>query len=323
MFGRQPQLFGMKSVRKESLHVNLPTSAVSIVQGIAKRFNGVVHDPTGTKEEKSMLKEKRLLLVGVVSIILLISLSIGFKGRGQTGQVNQPGAAVTSQAQSGQSAKELDDIATPMVDLNNSTPITSDRILKNARYDKRPIIKSEIDPGADEVRIHDSIGISDIPSDESDLVVEGEITDSAAFLSNDKGMVYSEFSVHVTEILKMASGLGGIANVIVAERFGGRVRYPDGRIIRYRLAGQGSPERGKRYLLFLSKSGLGNYTLLTAYELNGNKILALDGSRINDRGLGNTVFDKHNGEDYQRLRTAVEKAIKNPRSGVGDRRSTP
>jgi cell division protein FtsL len=77
-----------------------------------------------------MINEKRPLLVAVVSIVLFISLSIVFKGRGQT-ELEQPSTGVLNQTQSDQSAKQLDDAATPIVDLAN--PDTADRIDKNAR----------------------------------------------------------------------------------------------------------------------------------------------------------------------------------------------
>ncbi|MDQ2922025.1 MAG: hypothetical protein M3R52_10510 [Acidobacteriota bacterium] len=261
------------------------------------------------------------LFVGA-SVVLVVSLVVFFSGRGLAKQNAQQGATMNNRARSESTDKERDDAATPIVDLNSSA-LSRDRALKNARYDRRPYVKAELEPGVAEVLAERPIGVSDIPTDRSDLVVEGNVTDSAAFLSNDKGMVYSEFFIHITAVLKSASGLGITAgNLIVAERLGGRVRYSDGRIIRYRLAGQGSPEKGKKYLFFLSESGQGNYEILTAYELDGNRVFALDGSRIDYRGLGTSVFDKHNQEDYQKFRNAVETAIRNPRSGE-IRRSAP
>ena len=271
-----------------------------------------------------MLREKRLVIVGAVSAMLLANLFMVFNKKGQAKQNNQQGAPITRQAPSSPTAKELDDAASPIVDLNSSPAVSPHRLLKNTRHDNRPFVKTEIDPRVTEVRVEASVGVSDIPTDRSDLVVEGVVTDSAAFLSNDRGMVYSEFTVRVTEILKSTSVPGvSSGNLIVTERLGGRVRYPDGRIIRYRLVGQGSPVKGKMYLLFLSESGQGNYTILTAYELDGNRVFALDGSRINHRSLGNWVFDKHNQEDYEKFRGAVERAIKNPQPGAETRRSAP
>lgn len=211
-------------------------------------------------------------------------------------------------------ARELDDAATPVVGLISSytAAVSSDRLLKNSRYDNEGIIESEIHPKAAAVVREPPGDITDIPTDKSDLIVEGTVTDSAAFLSNDKGAVYSEITVRVSDVLKGTADLNvRNGDSIVMERFGGRVKYPNGQIVRYGLLGQGSPVKGRKYLFFLSRAEQGNYNILTAYELQGNKVQALDGARVN-LGLGEWVFDKHNDEDYQAFRKALEQALKNP-----------
>jgi hypothetical protein len=221
-------------------------------------------------------------------------------------------------------ARELDDAATPVVDLHSSSTadVSTDRLSKNRRYDNEGIVKSEIDPGIANVVRDPLEDISDLPTGKSDLIVEGRVTNSAAFLSSDKGAVYSEFTVQVSDVLKDTSGLNvRSSHLIVTERFGGRFKYPNGQIVRYGIVGQGSPGKGRNYLLFLSRAEQGNYNILTAYELQGNKVQALDGARVN-LGVGNWVFDKHNDEDYQAFRKAVEQAAKNPPSGNQKRSST-
>jgi hypothetical protein len=231
---------------------------------------------------------------------------------------------MANQTPSQPTAKELDDSATPIVDFNSADAVSNDRASKNRRYDGRGLVKSEPDTRVTEVSTEWQGDISDLPTDKSDLIVEGKVTDSAAFLSNDKGAVYSEFTVRVADVVKAAPGLTvNVGDSIVTERSGGRVRYPDGRVVRYGLGGQGSPMKEKKYLFFLSKSEQGNYRILTAYELKGKKVSALDGSRINRRGLGSWGFDKHNDEDYQSFREAVGQAIKNPSRGAENRRVGP
>ena len=222
-------------------------------------------------------------------------------------------------------ARESDDAATPVVELYNSssTAVSTDRLSKNRRYDNEAIVKSEIEPGIANVVKEPLEHISDLPTDKSELIVEGRVTDSAAFLSSDRGAVYSEFTVQVNNILKDTSGLNvKTGDSIVTERFGGRVKYPNGQIVRYGIVGQGSPAKGKDYLFFLSRAEQGNYNVLTAYELQGNKVKALDGARVN-LGLGNWVFDKHNDEDYQVFRRAAEEAVRNPPTGNQKRRFNP
>jgi hypothetical protein len=268
-----------------------------------------------------MLRSRRVVfsLACAASAVFLASFLTAFAGKGQTQQQRQTatvlrrGIPATNQNAPQPTAKELDDAATPIVDLNDSTPVGSDRSLKNARWDKHNLVQSDLDPRAAAVISDhwDSQDLSDLPTDESDLVVEGKVTESQAFLSNDRGDVYCEFTVYVTDVLKKAVGLEvNRGDSITTERPGGRVRYPDGRIVRYGFVGQGSPMKGKKYLFFLSKTEVADYRILTGYELQGDKVFALDGSRINHRGLGRWSFDKHNDEEYRTFRTMVDEAIK-------------
>ena len=229
-----------------------------------------------------------------------------------------------SEKKSQLTARERDDAATPVVDLSSyTTALSTDRLLKNSRYDNQGIVKSEIDPNTANVLTEPIESISDIPADKSDLIVEGRVTDSAAFLSNDKGAVYSELKVHVSEVLKDTTSLKvSTGDSIVTERYGGRVKYPNGQIVRYGIVGQGSPAEGRNYVFFLSQAEQGNYNILSAYELQGNKVQALDGARVN-LGRGSWAFDKHNDEDYQAFRKATEQAVKNPPSGNQKRRFNP
>lgn len=273
-----------------------------------------------------MSKNKDIVyaLIGATSIALLAIVVAAISTQSQQGQTRRQ-TATGNEVNSQSTAKELDDAATPVVDLLSSytAAVSSDRLLKNSRYDNQGIVKSEIDPSVANVVREPLEDISDIPADKSDLIVEGRVTDSAAFLSNDKGAVYSELTVHVSDVLKDTSGLNvRNGDSIVTERFGGRVKYPNGQIVRYGVVGQGSPAKGRKYVFFLCRAEQGNYNILTAYELQGNKVQALDGARVN-LGRGDWVFDKHNDEDYQAFRKKMEEAVKNPPSGKQKRRFNP
>lgn len=214
-------------------------------------------------------------------------------------------------------AKQLDDAATPIVDLEAPTAPAaegSDRYRKNGRYDNRSTVMRDVHPGvAAYMRTNPYGDIADMPTGESDLIVEGDVTDSAAFLSNDKGAVYSEFTVRVTDVLKAAPDVSvRPADAIATERWGGRVRYPDGRVVRYGITGYGSPKVGRKYVFLLANISAGTFEILTGYELLGNTVRALDGSRINYGGLGRWSCDKHNDQDYQAFMTELAEAIKNP-----------
>jgi hypothetical protein len=268
-------------------------------------------------------KKTTLLLFVVLAITIMTAMSV-LHGRTQ----NSPAFPKQEKVPSEPTAKELDDAATPIVDFDNPNGAElavelggkHSRKLKNARYDKYDVVQSQPHPQAGETRIDSEwqVGLSDLPADKSDAVVEGQVTDAKAFLSNDKTGVYSEFTIHVSRVLKVAPDLSvNLDDTIVAERFGGRVRYPSGKVIRHRIEGQGSPLQGKKYLFFLAKADEGNYKLLTAYEIQGQKVFALDGSRINFRGQGDWRFDKHNGEDLEKFMQKVQNAIADSQGGRG------
>jgi hypothetical protein len=216
--------------------------------------------------------------------LVVVTLPFGVLSRNP--QSNQDAAKATEQNSAGSekksrlTEKERDDAATPVVDFSSyPTGVGSDRLLKNSRHDNEGMVKSEIEPDVAYVITQPLENISDIPADKSDLIVEGTVTDSAAFLSNDKGAVYSEITVRVSDVLNRTPDLNvRNGDSIVTERFGGRVKYPNGQIVRYGFSGQGSPAKGKNYLFFLSRAEQGNYNILTAYELLGSKVQALDGA---------------------------------------------
>jgi hypothetical protein len=267
------------------------------------------------------------MIAGAIAVCLLGFLLI-FNSEAQTEQqqtqkakVLKRGLPTANQNSNQPTPKELDDAATPIVNLNDVNTGSADRRAKNSQYDGHHLVKSQLDPRVADVVKEGDADETDLPTDKTDLVVEGRVTESAAFLSNDGGDVYSEFTIRVTEVLKSSSNLTVNQNdSVTAEREGGRVKYPDGRVIHYGIVGHGSPMRGKKYLFFLSTAAEGNYRLLTAYELQGSKVFALDGSRMNDRHLGRWSFDKHNDETYADFRKEVDAAIKNPPTPTRSRR---
>lgn len=208
--------------------------------------------------------------------------------------------------------KQLDDEASPIVDLTADDSLDASRRLKNSRHDGRRWIRRQLGQPVFEVLTEPQRVVSDLPAHESDLIIEGEAIASAAFLSNDKNNVYSEFSIRVAKVFRGSELSISPGDVVTAERLGGRVRYPDGRVVRYRVVGQGSPANGKTYLFFLSSGDSGTYTILTAYEIAAGTVLALDGARTN-RGVGKWSFDRHNNRDYADLISEVAAAIDRPR----------
>lgn len=116
------------------------------------------------------------------------------------------------------------------------------------------------------------------PFDKSSVVVVGQVTHAQAYLSNDKTGVYSVFTIKVTEVLKNSLKTPLIApSLVEAEREGGRVRFPNGRLHLYKISEQDMPRVGLRYVLFLTNTNEEpNLQILTGYELREGKVYALD-----------------------------------------------
>jgi hypothetical protein len=274
----------------------------------------------------------RILMFAFAGVVclsagLLASQSVkSQRGRGvpQTAKVLRRGSQAAGVAASQPSEKEVDDASTPVVDFDSGATAPdkdSPRGRKNARYNRASFVV--VDPtNIGEVRMSSDPRVppSDLPVDASDLVVEGRVHSAEAFLSDDRGAVYSEFTVRVSRVLKSVPGAtASVGETLITERLGGRVKYPSGKIVRYRVAGEGSPTKGGEYLFFLKRSAEGNYAIVTAYGLRGSTVFALDGARIMLRG--ETIFDKHNGKDRGAFVEEVNRAVLDSRPAGAEARS--
>jgi len=266
-----------------------------------------------------MIKQNRIFTGTVLGAILLLGSLVVLSGREQANKQR------LTKPDNAQVAKQIEDEATPVVDLQN--PDTSDRVdknkrrIKNARHDNSGFDKTHPLPTVGDVIGEPAwrAGYSDLPVASSDLIVEAVVSESHAFLSNDKTGVYSEFTLLVAKPPKLTSGLGvNVNDCVVGERYGAKIKYPSGQTNRWRIAEQGIPIVGKRYLFFLARVDEDTYKILTAYEIQGDTISPLDGSRTEPRGRqGASIFDKHNGESFDSFMAEVDQAITNLRQGGG------
>jgi len=271
-----------------------------------------------------MIKHKNIfsITIGLALCLLLVGFFTVFVVKSQTGQNNNQSLKIMRKAIANSvpparitpTDKELDDAATPIIEYSESFNNQSARQEKNARYNNYNLVLSE--PGGNVSEIStDEINPSDLPYASSDAVLEGVVVESRAYLSADKKAVYSEYTVNVKDIHKNTNDNRIKKHEsLVVDRFGGRVRYPNGQIVRYKVFGQGSPLVDGKYLLFLKMNTAGDYRIVTGYQMQGNKVLTLDGSRINRRGLGKSPVDKHNGKDIQKFKEDFEEAKEKPAS---------
>jgi hypothetical protein len=207
-----------------------------------------------------------------------------------------------------------EELVLPIADYNAPEPITpEDRVkrhARNKRYDHQSGEAIKEAPYTVE-RIwsaHWARDIPAIPVSQSDVILIGTVIDSQANLSDDKTGVYSEFGIRVEEVLKLV-GISTLSYPIISiERFGGAVRFPSGVIQKYRSSGQGMPRQGRRYVLFLKKIDQDDdLSLLTGYELRGQKIVPLDGS--SQQGNERLAFDSYKGVDVISFLKIVRDAI--------------
>jgi hypothetical protein len=120
---------------------------------------------------------------------------------------------------------------------------------------------------------------SPLPVSESTVVLVGEVTEAEANLSEDRTAVYSDFKIKPIAILKSQANLSTDL-VVTVTRYGGRVRFQDGNSLLVFKAGLGMPRVGRRYVLFLKNTD-DDADILTAYELRGGKVFALDSGSPN------------------------------------------
>ena len=149
-----------------------------------------------------------------------------------------------------------------------------------------------------------------LPIAQSDAVVLGEVTDAQAYLSDDRSGIYSEFTIRIDELLKNDSQSSLAAgNMAVAERPGGKVRFPSGKVQRYGIDKQGMPRVGGRYVLFLKSNGAGqDFSIVTGYELLNGTVFPLDSVRS---GNGNSAlpFDTYKGANEINFLASLRDAV--------------
>jgi hypothetical protein len=124
--------------------------------------------------------------------------------------------------------------------------------------------------------------IDPLPASRSAAVVIGTVLSSKAYVSKDRTYVYSDFQVHVDEVLKQDPQMNlVVGGRIVASRGGGTIHFPSGRINDYVNHGEGMPAIGSQYLFFLARPNIitePEYQVVIggAYELRNGMVHPLD-----------------------------------------------
>lgn len=203
----------------------------------------------------------------------------------------------------------LDESQFPTAEEAAPEPSTlAERTKKNNKEKKYEKYKDNIGPGVTVASIHYHWppGFPTLPAAQSEAVVIGEVSDAKAYVTNDKTTVYSEFIIHIVKVLKddnqMSLQPGGS---LIAERPGGRVRYPSGHISRFSLTGWGMPRVMRQYIFFLTKNKVDeSYHIVTGYELRNGRISPLDKTTSSE-----TNFDAYIDMDQAAFFKELDAAI--------------
>lgn len=115
-----------------------------------------------------------------------------------------------------------------------------------------------------------------LPVAKSDVIVIGVVSETEAHLSENKRNVFSEFIVAVEKVFKTSNQEVKQSSVMIVNRIGGSVRYPNGQTVLYQRAGMYMPKIRGRYLFFLNSLNKHDYGVLTGYELTEAGVIPLD-----------------------------------------------
>jgi len=231
--------------------------------------------------------------------------------------------ATSGQSQSTykQQTQKKEDVA-PTVDFDAPEPTDQRekdiRKKRGGKYKSRiPLDKSEDEANIFEIPPPHSAIEPAFPIDQSDLIVIGTITDSRAFISNDKSAVYSEFQVTVNQVFRNRGDQVIVPeSSLVAERVGGNVRFASGKVQRRGDSGHNLPQIGKQYVLFLKWDEQGkDHLILTGYEVRGDIVYPLDGLKEgNPRIFSN--YSRYKNANFLEFMSELQAAIANaPRGG--------
>ena len=191
------------------------------------------------------------------------------------------GSTQEQSSQAKNQRKRFDENRLPIADYSageSSDP--SERLKRREKSKKYDKSEWRIYPGATSnmVRVDAvDLNLPDLPVAKSEAVIIGQIMDAKAYLSNDKSGVYSAFNVRVDEVIKNSSGKSlSVGSLVEVERDGGRVRFPNGRLLVYSINDYDMPQIDSRYVFFLTSPNDSDFQILTGYELREGKVYPLD-----------------------------------------------
>jgi hypothetical protein len=232
------------------------------------------------------MRRSRVILFFVVAALTTTTL-LTFKPRWRPEPARQPKETLNERL-----------ARLPITDFEVPEPIDHEqrrrRRIRSARHNssaspegvKRPVLKEDIEPALLDLPLSNQRPEPAIPATESDVIIIGTITDIKAHISDDRTSVYSEMSVRVDEVLKENAGVSlSVGSTLDAERSGGAVRFPSGKILRRASLGRNIPQSGRSYLFFLTyNEEAEDFSIITGFEVAGDRVVPLDGTASLEKG---------------------------------------
>jgi len=244
-----------------------------------------------------------------VYLLLVIGAVIVGAATAKSGLLTQDNSAAGKQQQVDKTEFEGQ---FPLVDINKLGPSDQRKRAKwqakGKKYKGIGLTVTE-DSGLITFNTEWDVGLPALPVAKSDLVVIGKVVAAEALLSESKNWVYSEFTIRVDEVLKNTSNVTlSQGSSITADRDGGGVRFPSGRVTIQYIVGQGMPRVGQRYTLFLTGDEQGQgFHILTAYELRGGRVIPVD----YPAGGTHPIAVKYKGADEESFMSDLRAAVDN------------
>jgi hypothetical protein len=136
------------------------------------------------------------------------------------------------------------------------------------------------------------VRIPAIPSQQSDAVVVGKITDFQPYLSSDRTHLYTELTVTVERVMKDDAAAIGSKSTIAILEAGGNLTLANGKVVKddfvpsnHRL------EIGARYVLFLQHYPKGDYfRVVKNWELQGSHVVPIAHEDVSDAKRGTSPY---------------------------------
>lgn len=197
----------------------------------------------------------------------------------------------------------------PTVDYNKPDSADPEKKAKRKRYNVGSVVSPTVGPDIVESEVigEAHVTLPALPVAESDIVVVGTVGSGQAHLSENKRIIFSEFTFIVEEVLKSKTSGIGQGSVLTVDRLGGHVMYPNGQKVLYRLHGMNMPQIGSRYLFFLTSThNKEDLSILAGYELTEKGAIPLD-PELPDVGALKGVSER---DILQRVRRLIASSSK-------------